>query len=106
MAYDKKFREKVMNYIAKGHTIEETHEVFGVGTTTIKEWKKLQTETGSLKKRELNRKPGKIDSDRLKAYITEHPDSYLCEIANVFKCTIPAVFYALKRLGITRKKNG
>ena len=35
MAYDKKFREKVLEYIGKGHTIEETHKVFGVGTATI-----------------------------------------------------------------------
>jgi transposase len=40
MGYEKKFREKVMRYIDKGHTSKEAHEIFGVGTTTIKAWKK------------------------------------------------------------------
>jgi len=105
MAYDRKYREKVLNYIAKGHTIQEAHEVFEVGTTTIKEWKKLQRETGKLEKRELNRKPTKICHDRLEAYITEHPDSYLRELAAEFNCANSTMFYALRRLKMTRKKN-
>jgi len=105
MAYDTKYREKVLNYLSKGHTIQEAHEVFEVGTTTIKEWKKLKAETGKLNKRELNRKPRKICPDKLKAYVTENPDKYLEEIAEVFNCTYSAVSYALKRLKITRKKN-
>ena len=106
MSYDKKFREKVLNYIGKGHTIKEAHEVFEIGTTTIKEWKKLKKETGKLENRPLNRTNRKICPDRLIAYIAEHPDSYMSEIAEVFNCTQPAIFYALKRLKITRKKNG
>ena len=106
MAYDKQYREKVLKYIDKGHSLKEAHEVFEVGTTTIKEWKKLKKETGKLDKRPLDRKNRKICPDRLKAYITEHPDSYLSEIAEVFSCTASAVFYALKRLNITLKKNG
>jgi transposase len=94
-----------MDYIDDGHTIKETSEVFKIGTTTIKEWKKLRAETGSLNTRPHERKNTKIDSDRLVSYINEHPDSYLFEIAEVFNCTAQAVFYALKRLGITRKKN-
>jgi transposase len=105
MAYDVRFREKVLKYLSKGHTLEEAHQVFEVGTTTIKGWKILQKETGKLDKRPLERKPFKIDSDKLMAYIGEHPDSYLREIAEVFNCTDQAVFYALKRLKITRKKN-
>jgi transposase len=104
MAYDKKFREKVLEYIEKGNTIEKAHEVFSVGTTTIKEWKKLKKETGKLENRPLKRTNRKICPERLIAYINENPDSYLSEIAEVFNCTDPAVFYALKRLKFTRKK--
>ena len=106
MAYNAKFREKVLKYITKGHTIQEAHEVFEVGTTTIKEWKKLQKETGKLENRPLERKPPKLCPVRLKAYIIENPDSYQDEIAKVFNCTQSAVSYALKRLKLTRKKNG
>ena len=105
MAYEAKFRERVLGYIAKGHSVREAHEVFEVGTTTIKEWQKLQRETGKLENRPLNRKPTKICPNRLKAYIFENPDSYMTTIADVFNCTPEAVFYALKREKITRKKN-
>jgi len=106
MSYDKKFREKVLDYLSKGHTVREAHEVFEVGTTTINSWKKLLKETGQLEERPRNRKPYKLCLDRLKAYVTEHPDSYLHEIAEVFNCQKSTVFYALRRLKITRKKNG
>jgi len=105
MAYDAKYREKVLKYLDKGHTIEEAHKVFEVGTTTIKEWKRLKKETGKLENRPLNRKNRKICPERLIAYINENPDSYLKETAEVFNCTDAAIYYALKRLKISRKKN-
>jgi len=95
-----------MKYIGKGNSVQKAHEVFDVGTTTIKEWKKLQKETGELSKRPSNRKPSKICPERLNAFITENPDSYQSEIAEEFKFTRQAVSHALKRLKITRKKNG
>jgi len=105
MGYEKKFREKVLEYIAKGHTSKEAQETFGVGRTTIKAWKKLRKETGKLDNRPLVRKSRKICLERLKSYITENPDSYQNEVAELFDCTQPAVHYALKRLNMTRKKN-
>ena len=105
MAYDEKFREQVLKYIDKGHTIQQAHEEFEVGITTIKEWRRLRKETGKLEKRPLNRTNRKICPDQLIAYITEHPDSYQSELAEVFNCTQPAIFYAMKRLKISRKKN-
>jgi len=105
MAYDVKLREKVLNYLGKGHTIKEAHEVFEVGTTTIKEWKRLEKETGSLDKRPLIREHKKIDPIKLVAYLKEHPDSFQRELAEVFCCTQQAVYVAFKRLKITRKKN-
>jgi len=105
MAYDARYREQVLKFIGKGNSIQKAHEVFEVGITTIKEWKKLQKETGKLENRPLHRKPTKICPIRLKSYINENPDSYLEEIAEVFNCTPQAVFYALKREKLTRKKN-
>jgi transposase len=104
MAYDAKFRGRVLKYIDKGHTVQEAHEAFEVGTTTIKRWKKLKAETGKLENRPLERKATKLCPDRLKAYVSEKPDSYQSEIAEVFQCTQAAVSYALKRLQLTRKK--
>jgi len=105
MAYDKKFREKVMMFLDKGNTAVKAHEIFGVSRSTMREWKKIQVETGKLEKRPLDRTPSKICPIKLQAYITENPESYLREIAEEFNCTEPAVFYALKRINVTRKKN-
>ena len=106
MAYEKKFRERVMKYRRKGNSIAKTADVFEVGTTTIKRWDKLEKETGSLEKRPLNRKFKKIDPEKLTAYIKSNPDAFLREIAEEFNCTTTAVFLAFEKLGITRKKNG
>jgi len=105
MAYDPKFRKQVLKYISKGHTIQDAHEVFEVGTTTIKEWKKLEKTTGKLEKRPSGKNATKICPAKLKAYVEANPDSYQSEIAEVFNCTQPAIFYALKRLKLKRKKN-
>ena len=46
----------------------------------------------------------KVEPQKLKTYVQEHPDAYLKEIALEFKCCETAVRKALERLGITRKK--
>jgi len=105
MAYSVDLRKKVMDFIGEGNAIEEAHRVFKVGTTTIREWRKLLNEQGKLDKRPLERGHKKVCPEKLRAYMKENPDSYLRETAEVFNCTEQAIFYALKRLKITRKKN-
>jgi len=40
MAYSVDLRTKVTDLISEEHTIQEAHEIFKIGTTTIKEWGK------------------------------------------------------------------
>jgi transposase len=47
----------------------------------------------------------KIDLQKLKEAVERKPDAYLSELAKMFDCTGQAIFYALKRLKITVKKN-
>jgi len=105
MAYDIKFREKVLSYIKKGHTVEDAHKVFEVGTATIKRWRRLRKETGSLQDAPKEKWHKKIDPVKLETYYEENPDSYLFEAAKHFNCSTTAIFKAKKRLKITRKKN-
>ena len=93
-----------MEYLEEGHTREQAQKVFKVGRTTIKEWKKLQLETGALAKRELNRKARVFESDKLRAYIEEHPQATLCEIAKHFDGSTSGAADALLREKITFKK--
>jgi Transposase. len=104
MSYDKKYRQRTIEYRQEGHTLEETSRVFKVSVSTILNWAKLCQETGGYDKRPLNRSYKKIDPVRLASYVAEHPDAYLTEIGEVFFCGESAVRKALKKLGITRKK--
>ena len=104
MTYSIDFREAVLAHIDSGASIDSTSTLFSIGTTTIKNWKKLRATTGMLTGSGRPCSPYKIDSDKLKAYVKDHPDAYLNEIAEHFGVTSPGIHAAMKRLNITRKK--
>jgi len=87
------------------HSIRKTAKTFGVSVSAIQDWEKTQRETGRLDKKPLERKWRKIDPKKLRAYVAEHPDAFLDEIAEAFECSGEAIRLALKKLKITRKKN-
>jgi transposase len=102
MAYSLDLRKKVLEY-RKTHTLREASRTFNISISTISDWEKLLTETGSLTKRPLNRSYKKINPDELAEYILEFPDAYLHEIAEKFGCSTVAVYYALEKQSITLK---
>jgi transposase len=104
MAYSRDTREMVLSYLAKGHTYEEARAELGVGVSTIKDWKRLLNETGSLEKRSKQRSASKFQDEELKAYVKEHPEAALAEIAGYFGGSISGANDALARVGITFKK--
>ena len=104
MAYSTDTRKMVLRYLHRGYTYEEARKELGVGISTMKEWKKLLNETGSLEKRPLERSARKFPSDALKAYVSKHPDATLEEIATHFGGSISGAFDALVREKITYKK--
>lgn len=105
MSYDIKFRQRAIDYWSEGHSKRVTAEVFKVGTTTLQKWKSQLKETGKLESKKRRETWRKIEPERLKEYLKQHPDAYLKEIAEAFDCTDVAVLLALRRLKITRKKN-
>ena len=98
-------REAAIAYHESGHTIAETAEIFGVGKSTISGWKRKKKETGNLKDKPLNRTYKKIEPERLKRYVKEHPEATQQEMAEEFGCCNQAISKALKRNKITRKKD-
>ena len=104
MSYPTKYRERTIEYREAGHTLEETHQTFKVAITTIRKWEKQLKEEGNLEKKPLHRSYKKIDPEKLKEYVAEHPDAYQKEIAEEFGCSATAICLAMKRLKITRKK--
>ena len=104
MAYSKDLREKVIAYLGDGHTQREARDVFHISLTAINRWNQLYIKTGKLEDKKPLRTFKKLDPEKLKEYVKEHPDAYLQEIGDAFDCSDTAVMKAFKRLGITRKK--
>lgn len=103
--YSNDLRERVVSYYDADHTQEETCVQFSISRASLKRWLKLRRDTGSvaLKSRPPNRNR-KLDGEKLKAYIAEHPDAYLREIAEIFEVSVSSVWYACQRHKISRKK--
>ena len=80
--------------------------MFGIGLKTLSNWIRLRKQgSAPLRSNQKARHCPKLDEHSLRSYIADNPDAYLQEIAEYFDVSIPAVHYAFKRLGITRKKN-
>ena len=105
MSYDIKYRLRAISYWNEGHSKKATAEVFKVGTTTLQKWKNQLKETGSLEPKKRVETWRKVEPKRLKEYLEQHPDAYLKEIAEEFSCSEVAIWKALRRLKLTRKKN-
>lgn len=58
MAYSKDARELVLKYISKGYSYEGTHKRLGVSASSMKAWKGLMDETGSLERSGQERSRG------------------------------------------------
>ncbi|MDO4585488.1 MAG: IS630 transposase-related protein [Planctomycetia bacterium] len=105
MAYDRKFRERAIAFKESGATFVQLKATFGIDRKTFLAWTKLRDETGEVTPiRPPQERRRKIDKEKLRQAVLEKPDAYLEELAKPFKCSVPAVFYALKKMGITLKK--
>ena len=104
--YSNDLRNRILAYYDDNHTQKETCAVFNISRSALTDWVKLRRETGSadLRPRPKRRKSKKIDRQKLKEYISSHPEAYLYEIASEFGVVSSAIYYACQRDGITRKK--
>ena len=101
MTYPLKFCEKVFATKDKVElTFTETSQRFDIPIRTLFRW---QQKIAPCLTRD---KPAtKIDMDALAQHVDDYPDAYLHERAAVFGVTFQAIHCALKRLGISYKKN-
>ena len=105
MSYSKDLRERALQAVRNGHTKAEVSRMFGLGENTLRDWERLEEETGSLENRPLDRSPYKIDREKLLTYYKEFPDSTNKETAIAFNCSVSGIRSAKAALKITRKKN-
>ena len=104
MSYPVKLRERALQALLGGYTKAEVSKMFGLGINTLRDWEKLEAETGLLKNRPLNRGAYKIDREKLLEYYRKNPYSTNKEAAIAFNCSISGIRSAKKVLKITRKK--
>lgn len=100
MTYSSQFRQKILTKLDEGLTIREVADQFEISPTTITHWKKGRTPTHTRKRPSL-----KIDEGALRRDVELHPESYHYERAKRFNCSAWAIVKALRRLGISQKKD-
>jgi transposase len=101
--YSIDFIRRAVDYKNEGHTFKELRETFKIPPETYYQWKE-KLENGYSGIKVFRERKRKIDKIELKKAAEEKPDAYLYELAEMFDCTVQAVFYALEKLNITRKK--
>jgi transposase len=103
-SYSEDLRKKVIERIESGERITEVSKIFKLSRTTIYKWKKMKEDTSSLKDKKINGCSKKINLNKFEKYINENPDLRLKEYAKEFKVSNVAIFKAMKKINITRKK--
>ena len=100
MTYSIDYRKQVLSSIADGMTIREAALFYGLSTSTIHSWQ--QNLAHKIKR---NKAPTKIPNDALIEDVKRYPDDYNYERARRLNCSKTGIFNALKRLGISQKKD-
>lgn len=101
MTHSLDFRKKVLSIKEKeGLTLSETAKRFELGISTIQRWEKC------LEPKKTRNKPAtKLDMKALEEDVNTYPDAYQYERAARLGVCQRAIGKALKRLGISYKKN-
>ncbi|MEM9568770.1 MAG: IS630 transposase-related protein [Cyanobacteria bacterium P01_E01_bin.34] len=102
MPYSLDLRERVVNYVRSGESIDEAVRLFKVSRATIYRW----LNRPDLRATVVTRRRRKLDDQALMLHVREYPDAQLKDRAAHFNVHPTAIFYAFKRLNITRKKSG
>ena len=100
MTYSIDYRKQVLSSIADGMTIREAALFYGLSTSTIHSWQQ-----NLAPKTTRNKAPTKIPDDALIEDVKKYPDDYNYERARRLNCSKTGIFNALKRLGISQKKD-
>ena len=101
MTWPLAFRKHVLKTKEEeGLTYEQTSKKFNIGISSLFRWnKQLEPKTTWYKR------PVKLDMQALKQDIESYPDAYQRERAARLNVSKHCIWKALKRLGVTYKKN-
>jgi transposase len=100
MTYSIDFRKQVLRSIKDGMTIREAAIFYELSTSTIHSWQQ-----DLVPKITRNKSPTKIPNEALLKDVEQYPDDYMYERAQRLGCSKSGIESALKRLGISQKKD-
>ncbi len=101
MTYSADFRAQVIKSVKnKDMSIRQACTFYNVSKTALQRWLK-----NPIIKQTRDKPPTKIKDDLLLKDVEQHPDNYLYERARRFNCSKTGMHTALKRLGISQKKD-
>jgi transposase len=81
-------------------TFQKTSEKFNIGMRTLVRWQR------EIEPKLTRNKPAtKVDMEKLRRDVEKDPDDYLSERAERFGVSVSGIFYALRRLNVSYKKN-
>ena len=104
MAYSEDLRRRVVKYVRQGGKKAEAARRFGVSRGCIFLW--LSRKNNLKPQRPGPKTANKVDMKKLSTMMQKGSDKMLKEIAEEFDVTESAISKALRRLNISRKKNG
>ena len=101
MTYGIDLRRRVVSFVSEGGNKSEASRLFKVSLWCVKDW---------CKRSELAAKPHpkrvrKVDMKKLSRRVENNNQVILRELASEFGVTEQAIWYALRRLKVTHKKN-
>lgn len=100
MSYSINFRRKVISIREEeGLSIRETAKQFRIGPASVSRWiNQIEPKVSTIRQR-------KIDKSDLIKDVEQYPDAYQKERAGRFGVCQKAIWQALKKMGLTYKKN-
>ncbi|PKH80874.1 IS630 transposase-related protein [Psychrobacter sp. 4Bb] len=101
MTYSADFRAQVIKSVKnKDMTIRQACTFYNVSKTALQRWLK----NPSIKQ-SRDKPPSKIPNEALLQDVAQYPDDYMYERAQRLNCSKSGIEIALKRLGISQKKD-
>jgi len=101
MTYSIDLRKRVVNFVRSGGTKAQAAKIFSVNRATVYDW----LGRADLAPKVHGPRRGKLNKSDLYQHVMDHPDALLRERAAHFGVHINAIWVALRKMGLRKKKS-
>ena len=101
MAHSIDLRRRVVDFVNEGGTKAEASRRFKVSLWCVYDWFKRD----DLTPKKSSTRHRKVDKEALRRHVRDYPDALLRERAQHFGVHINAIWYLMRRMKLTHKKN-